>query len=636
MLLGITNILVSLSPLILLPILSKSLGAEGYGVWTQFTITLTLIPAVACLGLPYTMVRFLSATRDLKKIQEAFYTLSAVVMLGCGGIALIILILAQPLADVLFKGNINVALILSVTIFISGLTLLFFDYFRTFKQMRTYSIFSFLQAYITVLIVSYLLMIGFNITGAVLGVLTTQIIIFMAMYILIFSQIKLKIPEFHNLREYLNFGLPTIPTNISFWILDITDRYLIGILLGLSFVGYYSAGYLLGSIVSILLSPFYTILLPILSEYHAENKMDEIRSLLNYSLKFFLTIAIPSVFILTILSRPILKLLSTPDIALYGYIITPIVALGGLFFGIYGIISQILVLERKTKVTGNIWIISIVLNLILDIGFGYYFGIIGIATTTFFVYLFAMILTIHYSFKYVKYIFYIRFLTKAVISSSIIFVILFILNPTGPLEIILALIFSFLLYILILWALGGIRKMEMMLFKDVFLDISGLLIKPIQKPLKRLKIKYVDQISISLEHDTLKTLKRFMKEQSTRRQLETAEKLRNISPHEAHHLIKEDEGVNELIIIDVRTSSEFAESHIKEAKNQDYEETTFHEEFKKMDKNRKYVIYSRSGRRGAHCLKVMKKMNFREVYNIQGGMLAWEKERLPLQSPLKS
>lgn len=472
----------------MLPILSKNLGIQEYGIWNQFTVTLTLIPAIAALGLPYTLVRFFSASKNLEEIKEAFYTILAMITVGCGSIAILIAIFSGFISNMLFSGNTFVTLVLALTLLISGLILLSFDYFRTFDQMRTYSIFSFLQAILTVVIVAFFVLNGADISGAVLGMLITQIIILIGMYAIIIRQIGFKLPKFHNLSEYLNFGLPTIPSNISFWVLDITDRYLIGILLGLSFVGYYSAGYLLGSIISILLSPFYTILLPILAQYHVENETFKIKSLLNHSIKFFLVVAIPTAFILTILSKPILDILSTPSIAENGFIITPIVALGGLFFGVYGIISQIIVLERKTKITGNIWLFSIFLNIILDITFGYYWGIIGIAITTSLVYLFAMLITIYYSFKFIRCSFYFGFLTKTIVSSLSISVILYIIQPTGPLNIILSILGSFGLYLLILWSLKGIRMAEIILFKEVFHDVLLMIFKPLPKETLRRKL----------------------------------------------------------------------------------------------------------------------------------------------------
>ena len=63
-LVGITNILISLSSLILLPVLTKNLATQNYGVWNLFNATFAFIPLIVNLGLPYTMVRFLAVKKD--------------------------------------------------------------------------------------------------------------------------------------------------------------------------------------------------------------------------------------------------------------------------------------------------------------------------------------------------------------------------------------------------------------------------------------------------------------------------------------------------------------------------------------------------------------------------------------------
>ena len=59
-------------------------------------------------------------------------------------------------------------------------------------------------------------------------------------------------------------------------------------------------------------------------------------------------IAIPAAFGLSILSKPILLILTNPEISSNGYFITPFIAFSMLLFGVYGIISNILVLRKKT------------------------------------------------------------------------------------------------------------------------------------------------------------------------------------------------------------------------------------------------------------------------------------------------
>jgi len=479
-LLGITTILVSLNPLILLPILTQNLSTLEYGIWSQFTITITIVPAIAVLGLPYTMVRFLSPYQSREEIQEVFYSLGFTVVLGSLLMAVVFLLSSTFMAKTLFNGNMFVATLLPLSIFLSGLALLFFDFFRTFQEMKKYSLFSFLQAYLAVLLVAVLVLIGYDINGAIIGLILSQLILIVSMYILIIRKIGFKIPLFSNLREYLNFGLPTIPTNLSFWILDISDRYLIGLFLGLSFVSYYSAAYLLGNLISLIMSPFYTLLLPNMTLYHAQGRIEKIRTLLNYSIKLFLIISIPLFFLLSILSQPILKVLSTPEIAFGGYFITPILALGGIFFGLYGIMSQVIILERKTRITGNIWIICAVSNLLMDITFGFYWGIMGIALTSLLVYIFAFTITLYYSYNYIHSELYVWFLVKSILTGTMMSLIVILLNPQKPLDILFASILALLFYYIVLWKLGGIQEKELIFFRDFLMDIRLAIVRSIQ------------------------------------------------------------------------------------------------------------------------------------------------------------
>jgi O-antigen/teichoic acid export membrane protein len=164
------------------------------------------------------------------------------------------------------------------------------------------------------------------------------------------------------------------------------------------------------------------------------------------------------------------------------------VAIGGLFFGVYGIISQIIVLERKTKITGNIWLFSIFINVLMDIIFGFYWGIVGIAMTTLIVYFFSMLITIYYSFKFIRCNFYFGFLAKTIISSLVISLILIIIYPKEPLNIIISILGSFILYLIILWSLKGINMSEIILFKEVFQDIFRMIFKPLPRQTLRKKL----------------------------------------------------------------------------------------------------------------------------------------------------
>lgn len=113
-------------------------------------------------------------------------------------------------------------------------------------------------------------------------------------------------------------------------------------------------------------------------------------------------------------------------------------------------------------------------------------------------------------------------------------------------------------------------------------------------------------------------------------QLETQiQIIENITPEEAYISIQENKNNPNFVILDVRTPEEFLSEYIENAVNLDYYSDTFRNDLDKLDKNKTYFIYCRSGRRSENALNIMKELDFREVYNILGGIIKWKSERLP-------
>ncbi len=83
-------------------------------------------------------------------------------------------------------------------------------------------------------------------------------------------------------------------------------------------------------------------------------------------------------------------------------------------------------------------------------------------------------------------------------------------------------------------------------------------------------------------------------------------------------------------LIDVRTPREYGGGHIKNAKNINYFNTDFFTQMNKLNKDEPLYIYCRSGNRSGKAASKLKKMGFKEVYDLQGGVLDWKKKNLEL------
>ena len=85
-----------------------------------------------------------------------------------------------------------------------------------------------------------------------------------------------------------------------------------------------------------------------------------------------------------------------------------------------------------------------------------------------------------------------------------------------------------------------------------------------------------------------------------------------------------------LQLVDVRTPEEFNEGHIKNAGNINFYDSDFLTQMNKLDKNKPLYIYCRSGGRSGKAAAKLKEQGFKEVYDLQGGILDWKKNNFEL------
>jgi thioredoxin len=82
-------------------------------------------------------------------------------------------------------------------------------------------------------------------------------------------------------------------------------------------------------------------------------------------------------------------------------------------------------------------------------------------------------------------------------------------------------------------------------------------------------------------------------------------------------------------IIDVRTPAEFAKGHVKDAVNYDWNGDEFETQIVSLDKSKPVFVYCLSGARSSAAADKMRTEGFKEVYEMQGGLMKWRAENLP-------
>lgn len=105
--------------------------------------------------------------------------------------------------------------------------------------------------------------------------------------------------------------------------------------------------------------------------------------------------------------------------------------------------------------------------------------------------------------------------------------------------------------------------------------------------------------------------------------------IKDVEPEVFQKLISEDANAQ---LLDVRTPGEYAGGHLNGAHNLDWRTSNFNSGLEELNKNKPIYLYCLSGGRSASAAKKLSSIGFKEVYNLKGGILAWKKAELPVET----
>lgn len=101
----------------------------------------------------------------------------------------------------------------------------------------------------------------------------------------------------------------------------------------------------------------------------------------------------------------------------------------------------------------------------------------------------------------------------------------------------------------------------------------------------------------------------------------------NLSTTEFSDKMKE---LPEAPVIDVRTEEEFSRGHLQNAKNIVWPGKDFEKQISALDKSKPVFVYCLSGSRSATAADAMRSDGFKEVYELNGGLIKWRNANLTL------
>ena len=370
----------NLIPILTLPIFTRILTKEDYGVWALAQVYAIFVCGVANFGLTIGYERNFFEQKETKNVAGLLYSTLMFVIVAfivCGFFTYLfkyqlsrLIIGSSNHANILFWSYCATGIV--------GLKAYYLTYFKNTENAKAvvwYTIDeSLLGVLFSLFMVAYL---RIGVIGLIWGQLLASCIIFS---ILSFRFVRFLPVSFDReaLRDSLKLSLPLTPRIFFGVIGNQFDKYMIGLLNTVGGVGIYNIGQKVANIVYTYMTAIQNVFSPQVYKRMFERGEEGGESVGHY-LTPFLYVSISIGLMISLFSEEIISILTPKSYHGAIEIVTILSMLYGSYF--FGKQPQ-LIYVKKTYITSILTVVSIGLNILINIPFIYKWGAIGAAWGT--------------------------------------------------------------------------------------------------------------------------------------------------------------------------------------------------------------------------------------------------------------
>lgn len=364
-------------PIMTLPIFTRLLSVEEYGIYALALVYAIFINGISNFGLSIGYERnFFESKNDQQKAGLLYTTL--VFILGTYFLfAALTFFFKAPLSKLII-GDSKYGNIIFIAYCATGMTALktyFLTYFKNMGDAKLYVWYT-IDENLTTVLFSWIMIryLGMGVSGLLWGQMLASAIVFVLLSIRFLKRLPFSL-DFKLLNTSLKLSLPLTPRIFFGVIGNQFDKYMIGLLNTVGGVGVYNLGQKIANVAFTFMTAIQNVFTPRVYKIMFEEGESGGKSIGRY-LTPFLYISVAGGMVLSLFGEELIIIL-TPE-SYHGAI--HIVAIFSLLYVTYFFGKQPqLIYAKKTGITSLLTLLSIVLNIVINIPFIYLWGVEGAA-----------------------------------------------------------------------------------------------------------------------------------------------------------------------------------------------------------------------------------------------------------------
>jgi O-antigen/teichoic acid export membrane protein len=453
--------------MVLIRILTSIFTHEEYGYYNIVLTTIGLIKVFSVVWLSQSVIRFYVLYKNNKQ-ESTFLT----TLLFCSITnTFVIALLALLINIIFFRSKISPELYglmnlgIPASVFMSLFETLIMIY-RASLRPKKYSFYWICYVVIKHLVGLFLIYFaGMRVEGIYWAFIVIPIFMFSSIFIdlQLYKNIKISHLSLQLFHEFKKYGIPLALSNLSYWLLSLSDRYLLEFFRNSSEVGLYSVGYSISE-KTIQFSYLFLILAatPIIVDNWERYGRESTQALIKELTRYYFLLLTPILIIFIVLPEQIFLIFADKDF-IHGAKVLPFISFGTFLLGLSQYIVKGFELAKKSNYIAFIALFAGIINIVLNIIFIPHFGYFGASVSCFIAYLIYVICATVFVKKFLPW--HIPFHSIARIAGTSIFIGLglFVIKTVMTLHVfsfILISLFSVIIFYILLFLLGEIRSDE--------------------------------------------------------------------------------------------------------------------------------------------------------------------------------
>jgi O-antigen/teichoic acid export membrane protein len=391
----LTNMLNSAIPFLMMPVLTRFMSPEDYGIVAMFTVIIGFLVPIVGINMNGAISR---QYYERETIDFRVYLGNAFILLALNFIiiACIVWLLAEPISLITSFPKEWLWAVLLVASFqvITQITLVIWQ-----VQVKpiSYGVFQILQTLLNVGLTLYLVVLarqGWE--GRIEGQTIAFIVFGIIGFFLLLKNGWIKFDyNASYMKHILKFGIPLIPHTIGAFVITMMDRVFITNMVGVAETGIYTVGYQIGMIIGILQDSFNKAWVPWFFERLKRDNEEEKRKIVKITYLYFIVILLIAL-ILSLLAPALLSFFVGEEFKESSSFVIWI-AFGFAFNGMYKMVTNYIFYLQQTRYLMYLTFLTAILNTLLNYIFIKYYGAVGAAIATtisfFIIFIFTWILS---------------------------------------------------------------------------------------------------------------------------------------------------------------------------------------------------------------------------------------------------